>query len=370
MDKGTFVDVSRAHDETLADLIKLYKEEVTDKRPGEASRIAEHARLDRFLREERELCSYAVIHLRPEHFIEYKERRLTQTARRGRDGGRGQYKAEEFKPKLRRDGKPRANAAKPKSPPKPSKVLSSGTVRRELTLLKNVIGHSKRRLNLSFNPVNSEDVKRPADADEREIRLNQREIQRLLDECQKAKNPWVAPMVEFAFETGARRGSILRLMWVDVNLEARTVVLRRVKNSRKPDEKRHIRIGLTARAVEILASLPEANEQEGTVFKVSANAFKSAYERARKRAGLEHFRLHDARHERTSSLVEAGWEIPEVMAQTGHLDPKSMLRYTNLRPHYLADKLAVLQPTVGRSTPQEPTDSSRSSPCPTVMDKA
>jgi hypothetical protein len=41
--------------------------------------------------------------------------------------------------------------------------------------------------------------------------------------------------------------------------------------------------------------------------------------------------LHDARHERVSSLVEAGWSDKEIMAQTGHLDPKSMRRYANLR---------------------------------------
>lgn len=58
MDKGVFVDRSRGHEETLADLIDLYRKEVTNKRPGEASRIAEKARLDRFLRDEATLCSY------------------------------------------------------------------------------------------------------------------------------------------------------------------------------------------------------------------------------------------------------------------------------------------------------------------------
>lgn len=35
MDKGVFIDRSRGHEETLADLIKVYRKEVTDKRPGE-----------------------------------------------------------------------------------------------------------------------------------------------------------------------------------------------------------------------------------------------------------------------------------------------------------------------------------------------
>lgn len=344
MDKGTFVDRSRAFEETLADLIERYRREVTDKRPGEASRVAENARLDRFLREEKELCAYAIARLRPEHFIEYRDRRLTQAVSRGQKGGRGQYKSVDNVVKLRKDGTPRANAAKSKSPPKPSKLVSSGTVRRELTLLKNVIAHGKLRLNLSVNPVNSEDVKRPADGDERDVRLEHNDIDKLLDECRKARNQWLAPVVEFAFESGARRGSILRLLWEDVDLAARTAILRRVKNSRKPDEKRDIKIGLSPRAVEILKALPGFSESEhvGPVFKISAGALKSSYERARKRAGFDFFRLHDARHERTSSLVEAGWSDTEVMAQTGHLDHKSLKRYANLRQSFLADKLAAL----------------------------
>lgn len=75
---------------------------------------------------------------------------------------------------------------------------------------------------------------------------------------------------------------------------------------------------------------------------MTADALKTAFDRARKRADLPHFRFHDARHERTSNLVEAGWSDTEVMAQTGHLDPKSLKRYANLRETFLAEKLAAL----------------------------
>ena len=342
MDKGIFVDRSRGHEETLADLIKVYRKEVTDKRPGEDSRKAENARLDRFLRDESTLCSYAVANLRPEHFTKYRDRRLTETASRGQEGGRGRYKAAEHEVKLRKDGTPRANAAKPKSPPIAPKFISPGTVKRELTLLKNIIGHSKLRLNLPFNPVNSEDVKRPTVNDERNVRLEHDDIDKLIAECRNARNPWLAPVVEFAFESGARRGSILRLDWKDVDLAKRTVLLRRVKNSRNPHEARDIKIGLSPRAIEILQDLPDEAKRDGQVFKMTKDALKTAYDRARRRAGVSHFRLHDARHERTSNLIEAGWSDTEVMAQTGHLDPKSLKRYANLRETYLADKLAAL----------------------------
>ena len=71
MDRGQFIDQSAAKGTTLGDLIRLYMKDVTDRRPGEASRAAERSRLERFLREEKDLCAYAVANLTPEHFEAY-----------------------------------------------------------------------------------------------------------------------------------------------------------------------------------------------------------------------------------------------------------------------------------------------------------
>lgn len=341
MIRGVHVDRSPAERETLADIIDRYLKDVTDKRPGEASRIAERARIERFLREEKALCSYAVAFLTYEHFEEWRDRRLTETPSRGKEGGRGRYKPVEHKPGLKKDGTPRANASAPKAPPKPPKAISPSTVKRELTLLKRVWDHSRKRLKLGENPVSTDNVARPAVSDERDIRLDHDGIERLLAECYAAENAFVGPLVEVAFESGSRRGNLLRLLWRDVDLEKRTAILRRVKNSRRPDEIRDIRIGLTPRAVEVLSALPR-NTDEPRVFPISVSLIASAFKRARARAKVPHFRLHDARHERTSSLIEAGWSDTEVMAQTGHLDHKSLKRYANLRESFLADKLAEL----------------------------
>ena len=78
------------------------------------------------------------------------------------------------------------------------------------------------------------------------------------------------------------------------------------------------------------------------------NGFRLAFNRARKKAGLEHFRFHDTRHERVSSLIEAGWSDTAVMALSGHKDPKSLKRYANLRSEHLADELARLSKTGDR----------------------
>jgi integrase len=135
---------------------------------------------------------------------------------------------------------------------------------------------------------------------------------------------------------------MLRLRWADVDIKAGSAILRRVKNSRRPDEKRDIKIGLSPRAIEILKAIPRSNSDPEKVFPLTVSTLASAFKRARARAKVEFFRLHDARHERTSNLIEAGWSDSEVMAQTGHLDHKSLKRYTTLRETFLAQKLAQL----------------------------
>ena len=78
MTAGHFVDRSAGQRTTLKALIELYLKEVTDKRPGEASRATERARLERFIRAETELCAHAVANLTPEQFEDYRDRRLSE----------------------------------------------------------------------------------------------------------------------------------------------------------------------------------------------------------------------------------------------------------------------------------------------------
>lgn len=309
MDRGLFVDQTAARETTLADLIHAYIEGVTEHRHSENARVSERLRLERFLRTETELCSYYIINLRPEHFEAYRDRRLKQQVSRGNNTSVTR------------------------------KTIAPSTVKRELNLLKRVIDYRRRWLGIQLNPVNAQDVKRPTVQDERDVRLSDEEREALMQACREARNRLLAPFVELGFETGARRGNLLRLEWTDVKLKQGTALLRGMKNSRNPDKIINHTIGLSPRAVEILKALPRT---EARVFPMTSNAMRKAFNYARKKAGLTHFRFHDTRHERISSLFEAGWQMPQVMAQSGHRDPKSVMRYTNLSGDYLAKQLAKL----------------------------
>ena len=206
---GRLVDRRPAERTTFGATIEQYIIDVTRKRPGGASRVAEEARLRRFLREEKRICSYSLANLAPKIFVEWRDRRLTEAPSRGRRLGPNQDWAEATPAgRYRLDGRPRANAAKPKPAPKPLGTISPGTVKREITLLKRVCDFAMRHHNLTSNPLDVGSVDRPTVQDSREVRISDDEWSRLLQECRNTRNIWLAPFVELALEIGARRKSL------------------------------------------------------------------------------------------------------------------------------------------------------------------
>ena len=78
---------------------------------------------------------------------------------------------------------------------------------------------------------------------------------------------------------------------------------------------------------------------EDTVFPISTNALRLAWERAKKRAGITGLRFHDLRHEAISRFFEMGLSVPEVALISGHKDVRMLFRYTHLKPENIAKKL-------------------------------
>jgi integrase len=72
---------------------------------------------------------------------------------------------------------------------------------------------------------------------------------------------------------------------------------------------------------------------------MSGNAVRLAWERLRRRAGIEGLNFHDLRHEAISRFFEKGLSLPEVALISGHRDYRVLLRYTHLRAEDLQPKL-------------------------------
>ncbi len=102
-----------------------------------------------------------------------------------------------------------------------SRGVGASTIRRELTVLRAAINYCKRELGYEVEVR----FKLPR-VDERRVRwLNREEYERLLEAAHNSKSVYLAPFIELAVATGARRGELLGLTWDRVDLERRLIYL-------------------------------------------------------------------------------------------------------------------------------------------------
>lgn len=210
------------------------------------------------------------------------------------------------------------------------KVVSTGTVLREILLLSNIFNIAIREwgYSLRHNPVTH--VKKPPQGKHRDRVLSDNERSALISSCNQCSNPWIVPVVSFALETACRRGEILSLRWEDVDLKSATAVVDGKTGPRK--------IPLSDRCIALLRGIPR--HLNGLVFPVSIEALKQAYERAVKRAGIKDFTFHDLRHDALTRLARQGLNILELRTISGHTTANMLQRYVKIDPSELAKKLS------------------------------
>ncbi len=175
--------------------------------------------------------------------------------------------------------------------------VKSDTVRRELAIVRHCIEVARKEWGfvLPSNPV--QQVKMPRAGNPRERRVHPGELEKLLKACEVSRCHWLPAVIELAVETGMRRSELLAMRWDDVDLEARTVLLRNTKNGLPRT------VPLSTRALNVIKDTPHCGP---TVFAISANALRLAWERLRRRAGVLELRFHDLRHEAVSRFFEKG----------------------------------------------------------------
>lgn len=75
--------------------------------------------------------------------------------------------------------------------------------------------------------------------------------------------------------------------------------------------------------------------EDDRIFPYNHKSTSTVFTRAVKDLGIDDLHFHDLRHEGTSRLFEAGFEIHQVALVTGHKDWKMLRRYTHLKPEAL-----------------------------------
>lgn len=152
---------------------------------------------------------------------------------------------------------------------------------------------------------------------------------------------WLKPIVVVARYTGMRRENLVTLMWSQVDLTRRFVVLEHTKNGD--------RLGLPL-CEPVLRVLEELRRKRGLgqrVFMsadrepVTGDAIGMAFKRACSQAGVTDFRFHDLRHTFASALVQRGVDLYRVQRLLGHRDGRMTQRYAHLAPENLRDAVEV-----------------------------
>ncbi|WP_306480809.1 site-specific integrase [Limnobacter sp.] len=215
------------------------------------------------------------------------------------------------------------------------KLVSGGTVRKELYLLSKVLGFAEMELGICLpggNPVSK--IRKPIEAKGRDRRLSDTEWSELEQECRKSRNTYLWPAVCIARETCMRQGEILSVKWQDVDWKRKFVFLHDTKNG----EARAV--PLSPMALEILKNLPRSIT--GNIFPIQRMTLLHAFQGALKRAKIADFRFHDLRHEGISRLAERGdFSVLDMAAVSGHKTLTMLSRYTHINAEKLADKLAT-----------------------------
>ena len=144
--------------------------------------------------------------------------------------------------------------------------------------------------------------------------------------------------------TGCRRNEILGLAWDDLDFEAGEM--------RLADSKTGARIvPLPPAAAEVLKALPRTagNPWAFPGRKKGAHLvnINDAWERVRKRAGLEGVRLHDLRHTYASRALAIGEGLPMIGELLGHRQVNTTARYAHLARESIQASTARVAESIG-----------------------
>ena len=127
---------------------------------------------------------------------------------------------------------------------------------------------------------------------------------------------------------------MLSLEWDDVDLQEGFISLSQAKSGYPR------KIPITRRAMAVMSALRARNDaSEGRLLPMTANALRLGFQRLRKRAGLEHIRFHDLRHEAVSRLFDKGLTPPEVASVSGHRTLSQLMRYSHAELNAVSDKI-------------------------------
>jgi site-specific recombinase XerD len=221
---------------------------------------------------------------------------------------------------------------------KRSADVSAHSIQKELNVFKHLLNLAVEWEIVPFNPAQG--VKSPRVPAGRVRYLQPTELRVVLGACHE----WLRPIVALAVSTGMRRGEILGLRWLDVDMLHDRIMLPQTKNG----EGRIVYLNKSAQAV--IQSLPfnaYTKTSERLFRDVTPGQVTVTFKRVCNAVGVSDFRFHDLRHTAASWLRMQGADIHTVAQLLGHKDLRMAARYQHLSPTFLADAVGRLDAVFG-----------------------
>ena len=211
-----------------------------------------------------------------------------------------------------------------------SEMVKPGTVAKEMSVLKHCL-----RLAVEWGLLNENAAagarlpKLPAG---RTRYLTPGELKAALESAPD----WLRAPMAFAACTGVRRGEMLSLRWMDVDMSNRRLYLRETKNGA-------LRIlPIPKFALTVLRCLPGGAPGDSVFAGVDPSQLSVYTKRVFHRLGISDASFHTLRHTAASWLVMEGVDLYAVGQLLGHKTPRMTQRYAHLSPDYMAGAVGKL----------------------------
>jgi integrase len=236
---------------------------------------------------------------------------------------------------------------KRKSGNDPAIGVKNVTINHFISYLKTALNHAVDIGLIEKSPLERLKFLKASDAATIERYLTDDEYIRLIRALDTPGIPaFMKPLVVLALNSGIRRNGLLSLTWEDIDLEAKTIIIR----SQNSKSGKQINLPLNNAACSALAAwkLETGNPaSKELVFKSPKTGkkrhhFGGAWEKLRKVASLENFRWHDTRHHYASRLVMSGVDLATVQKLCGHSSISMTARYAHLAPEGLRKAVNIL----------------------------
>lgn len=212
---------------------------------------------------------------------------------------------------------------------------SASSVQKELVVLKHLFSLAVEWEVIQVNPATG--VKPPKLPAGRVRYLQPTELRALLE----ASRDGLREIVALAVSTGMRRGEVLVLRFLDVDLSNRRIMLPQTKNG---DGRV---VYLNDMAAQVFESIEWGRPTDRIFADWTPSRVSCAFGRLCRKMKIEDFTFHDLRHTAASWMRMAGADTHTVGLLLGHKDPKSAARYQHLSPAFLADAVGQLDQVFG-----------------------